>query len=47
MFEKAGKFFYELACWAVIVAALVLFWMAFGPMQLDERGTDTYRGVDL
>jgi len=45
--DKVRHFFYELACWAVIVAALVLFWMAFGPMQLNDRGTDTYRGVDL
>ena len=47
MFEKAGKFFYELACWAVIALLLVGFWAVFGGGELDERGTNTYRGVDL
>jgi len=50
--DKVRKFFYELACWSIILALLWLFWYGFGRSidggsPLDERGTDTYRGVDL
>lgn len=44
---KVRNFIYQLACWAVILVALILFWSVFGEMELDERGTNTYRGVDL
>lgn len=54
MFEgklsRLGNFFYEALCWSAVLVLLWLFWYGFGrdsAAALDDRGTDTYRGVDL
>ncbi len=35
--SRIRHFFYELACWAVILGVLVLFWYGFGQDISGER----------